>query len=258
MPVDLDRDLLPPPYLIKDGSPTLGAYISTGAHFRSLFETFLPLRPDMRVFEVGSCVGRISRQFIPLLSDQGTYTGLEVMRPQVEWCTSAITARFPNFRFLHADVRNTEYNPDGATKASDYTFPLEDESQDLVLLTSVFTHMLRRDMIRYLEEIRRVLRPGALCFATFYLYTREEFPRIFDEQTQPRFLYPVFSEGEVPVVMCADSEDLEEAVAYEKEYVLKLIADSGLALSRELPGSWLERDGDTFSRQDSLILVRRL
>ena len=85
------------------------------------------------------------------------------------------------FRFAVADVHNGQYNPDAETQASEYTFPYGDEEFDVVVLTSVFTHMLPDDVAHYLDEIARVLKPGGRTLITWFLLN-EETERLLDEQ----------------------------------------------------------------------------
>ena len=253
MDIDLERELIPPPELVRDGSSSLAGYLDTGSHFRSLFEKYLPLHPDMKVLEIGSATGRISRQFVSLLSEKGSYTGIEIMPAQVEWCQREISSRFPSFRFLRADVYNAEYNPGGRVKAEKYEFPFTRNEVDLVVLTSVFTHMLPRDVAHYLMEVARVLKVGGFCFATFFAYCRDEWTRIFTAEANPRFLFPVYKHGGLPLVICANDESLEEAVAYESNFIARMYTQAGLTLPRALPGNWLKRGEWCPSYQDLRI-----
>lgn len=253
--VDLSKDLLPPHALVKDGSTSLASYIAVGEGYRKIFQAHLPLREEMRVLEMGSAVGRISRQFLNILSDKGQFTGIEIMPAQVAWCNETLGA-YPGFSFIHADIFNSEYNPQGSVKASDYVFPFEDNALDLVVLTSVFTHMLRKDVAHYLKEIQRILKPGGHCFATFFKYSREEFPRIYAQDAGRKFYFPIYKEHGIPVVMCADDTDLEEAVAYEHGFLLSLYAEAGLRVHEELNGSWLKREGPSYPGQDIVIAVK--
>jgi len=254
--IDLDKELIPPKELIKDGSSSIASYLETGRRYSEFFRESLPLRPDMHVLEIGSSVGRISRQFINILSDEGRFTGIEVMPEPTAWCNENIGARFPWFTFIHADIYNSEYRPQGSIKASEYRFPFDDGALDLVILTSVFTHMLRNDVAHYLNEIGRILKPGGLCFATFFSYTLKEFSGIYSEDANPRFLFPIYKKGGVPLCMCADSEDLEEAVAYEKGFIDAMYADNGLTLQRYVPGGWVKREVASDMHQDIFIACK--
>jgi cyclopropane fatty-acyl-phospholipid synthase-like methyltransferase len=56
---------------------------------------------------------------------------------------------------------------------ADYRFPYEDDTFDAAVLISVFTHMLPRDVDRYLGEIARVLKRNGRIFATYFVITPE-------------------------------------------------------------------------------------
>jgi SAM-dependent methyltransferase len=112
-----------------------------------------------------------------VIDKRGSYDGVEIFRPAVQWCDRHIHRRFNNFRFHHADVWNSAYNPKGKVLARNYTFPFPGALHDFVFLTSVFTHMLPPDMERYLAEISRVLKPGTHGLLTFFLLNDESLAR---------------------------------------------------------------------------------
>ena len=85
------------------------------------------------------------------------------------WGWKYITSRHPNFQFLHIDVENTRYNPDGAASDSDFSFPFADGEFDIVVLYSVFTHMMTEGVRTYLKEFDRILRPDGRIFLTAFL-----------------------------------------------------------------------------------------
>jgi SAM-dependent methyltransferase len=94
------------------------------------------------------------------LNREGRYAGFDVSRSAIAWCTENISGSHPNFDFRVVDIQNGVYNPKGRFKSSDLRFPYPDGSFDVVLLASVFTHMLPQDVRHYLYEIVRVLKPG--------------------------------------------------------------------------------------------------
>src|SRR5206468_983780 len=98
----------------------------------------------------------------------GSYDGLEVAADGVRWCADTITPVLPHFRFHHADVYNSVYNPSARRRPRAYRFPFADATFDFAFLTSVFTHLLPHDAAHYLSELARVLRPGGRLFATFF------------------------------------------------------------------------------------------
>jgi SAM-dependent methyltransferase len=54
-----------------------------------------------------------------------------------------------------------------------YKIPADNATVDLVILFSVFTHMLRDDLRFYLSEFRRILRPAGRVYATVFLLDDE-------------------------------------------------------------------------------------
>src|SRR5258708_26002415 len=144
-----------------------------GEHFFRHFTELGGLKPNHRVLDVGSGIGRmalpLTRYLDPLAG--GSYEGFDIVAHGVDWCRTQITPRFPHFRFQVADVFNEFYNPGGGYRARVYRFPFSSHSFDFVLLTSVFTHMLPHDLTHYLSEIARVLRPGGRCLITFFLHS---------------------------------------------------------------------------------------
>ncbi len=123
------------------------------------FKLYCNLRPDEKVLEVGCGIGRIAIPLTQYLTS-GSYEGFDIVPHGIEWCQTKISPRYPNFHFFLADVHNKAYYPQGQHPASEYTFPFGDDSFDFVFLTSVFTHMLPKDLERYTAEIGRVLKPS--------------------------------------------------------------------------------------------------
>lgn len=110
------------------------------------------------MLDVGCGIGRMARVLVPVLRPPG-----------VSWCQAHYRDTPSPFRFQHADVRNALYNPQGALVARGYRFPYAENSFDLVIATSVFTHLLPDAAERYLAEAARVLTPGGRLFTTWFL-----------------------------------------------------------------------------------------
>jgi hypothetical protein len=157
--------LLPPPEMRLPLEP----FELIGAEFLGHLVELADLQPHESVLDIGSGMGRMAIPLTSYLQPPGRYDGFDVIREQVEWCQENITPRHPIFRFQLVAVRNGSYNPAGGFEAAAFTFPYADASFDVILLASVFTHLLRADLEQYVAEIRRVLRPGGRALMTFFL-----------------------------------------------------------------------------------------
>jgi SAM-dependent methyltransferase len=147
---------------------------------------------------------------------------MDVDRASIEWCDRNISKRNPRFRFYHADCFNASYNPAGSVAAESYSFPHADQSQDLILLTSVLTHILPGELTHYLSEISRLLAPDGTAYTSFFLYqTREE---AADETGRHSLSFPV-TRGHYAV----NREDFPtNAVAYEECYIRQAVEAADL------------------------------
>lgn len=207
------------------------------------FKAYCDLKPDEKVLEVGSGIGRIA---IPLTQylKTGTYDGFDIVRHGIEWCQRQITPRYPNFNFFVADVHNQFYHPEGKHPASKYTFPFEDGSFDFVFLTSVFTHMLPADVERYTAEIGRVLKRSGRCFCTAYIIS-EEARKHLDNGTSRRLFVAC------PQAYWTETPDNPEAsVGYSEDYLIGIFKQAGLEAARIVPGAWWTNE----FAQDELIV----
>lgn len=120
------------------------------------------------LLDIGCGQGRLAIGLAAALPTLRLYCGVDVSRPSVNWCNLNIAAFHPNFRFLHMDIQNERYNPNGLPFRPPVQLPLADQSFDVAFLYSVFTHMRSNDVASYLRDAGRVLRPGGRAFFTVY------------------------------------------------------------------------------------------
>ena len=239
---------LPPRRLRDVGSDSLEDFERTGREFLEYFKEFCALSPGEDVLEIGCGSGRIALALTSWLDHGGSYTGVEIVKPSVEWCAKNISARFPNFHFVHADLYNKRYNPTSTVLAREYSFPFPDSSFDFVYLTSVFTHLLPEDLEHYLSEIRRLMRSDGRTLVTCFLLNATQ----RDLAKQGKNAIDFFALDSHCRVR--DFDVPESAVAYEEEYLLGLFEDQGLSLAQPVRyGTWSGRSNG-LSFQDILIL----
>ena len=149
-----------------------GDFGAIGDEFLSHLVGRCGLKPDDRVLDVGCGIGRLARPLAGYLSIDGAYAGFDVSADAIAWCTRRYR-HYPNFHFVHADVRNARYNPAGTAAAVEYQFPFDDGAFDVVVLMSVLTHLTADETLHYLGQVRRVLARGGRMLATVFVLDDE-------------------------------------------------------------------------------------
>jgi len=243
--------LTPPRGMIYTGS---GDFVRQGQQFLEYFIEYGGLLPHHDVLDVGSGIGRMAVPLTGYLEASARYEGFDVVPSGVKWCTRHISRQYPNFHFRYIPLENDLYTAGGAESA-DFAFPYPATAFDLVILTSVFTHMLPDQVAHYLAEIQRVLRPGGRVFATFFLITDDsESPAATPGRT---FSFP-YDYGHYRLM---DERVRSANVAYRKKYLQELVrrigTSGGLRIRECRPGAWSGRpETETLDFQDVVILEK--
>lgn len=244
----LRDELTPPRRMIFIGD---GDFKKVGQLFLDHFVKIGGLKPTDRVLDVGCGIGRMAVPLTGYLSTEGGYEGLDIVAEGIDWCNKKITPRYPNFLFQLADIYNKRYNPEGKYQSSNYKFPYQADFFDFIFLTSVFTHMLARDIDNYLSEISRVLKRNGTCFITFFLLNKESSNLIVKKQSKFDFKYQK-EDCRIEVKTIPES-----AVAYDEGFVKELYKKYGLEILEPIRyGSWCGRK-DFFSFQDIIIATKK-
>ncbi len=241
-------ELTPPKRLVSAVGG--GDFEGVGQEFFKYFVELAGLKPNARILDVGSGSGRMAVPLTKYLNQDGSYDGFDIVPDGVKWCIKKITPKYPKFNFQLADVYNEVYNPQGTYQAADYRFPYPDESFDFIFLTSVFTHLLPRDMEHYLSEIVRVLKVNGRCFITFFLLNQESLQLTGEKRGVANFEYS--GEGYKTV----DPAHPEEAIAFPEEFIISLYGKYGLKVKEPIHyGAWCGRQ-NFLSYQDIVIAVK--
>lgn len=107
---------------------------------------YCAVNPDrLRILDWGSGCGRVSRN-LARIGIQHLH-GCDIDSEAVAWCSANLSGAF----------ELTDVDP---------PLPYQNESMDVVIATSVFTHLRRDDQIMWLREMRRILAPGGLLLAS--------------------------------------------------------------------------------------------
>lgn len=230
--------MVPPKGKIFIGS---GDFVAQGRHIAGMLTDLTGMQPDMAVLDVGCGIGRAAVALTSVLSDKGRYEGFDIVADGIEWCTSRITPRYSNFRFTHVDLRNDLYNLSTTAEAAQFRFPYPDASFDRVLLTSVFTHMMPDDVLNYLREIRRVLRPSGVCLATFFVIDDHVRRNMAAGSTYFDFRH------DFGHYFLLDANVREADVAFDSQWLRQAFDQAGLTLTALHQGTWA---GDTTAAHD--------
>ncbi len=153
---------VPPESLIKlIGSPDASSYRSQGlkvfADITSAIRRYDDLDRFERVLDWGCGCGRLLTHLVSAFPEK-TFSGCDLVPQAIEWCRE----RFPKGRFESVQPHPPTPFPEG--------------SFDLVIASSVFTHLDRDLQERWLDELSRVLQPGGLVIASVlgeYAYLRD-------------------------------------------------------------------------------------
>jgi ubiquinone/menaquinone biosynthesis C-methylase UbiE len=220
-------------------------YVKQGEKFLGYFQELCGLQPNHAVLDVGCGIGRMAVPLTRFLDVRGTYDGFDIVKSGIDWCNKNISAKHPNFRFQYTGLYNQPYNTLDKVDASYLVFPYEDAKFDFVFLTSVFTHMMPAEVEHYINEISRVMKPGATSLMSFFIVNCVSEDLMIKKPTQMNF--PI-NKGFYRLL----SAQVDTNVAYEEEWLLEKLENAGLKMESIQYGQWCGRE-HYFDYQDLLI-----
>lgn len=224
-----------------------GDFYAVGNKMINICKEKLDLHEDGKVLDIGCGIGRLAFPLLDYLTEKGGYEGFDTFPVGIKWCTENITPEFDNFNFQLVDIFNSTYNPYAETTAADFVFPFADNSFDLVMLNSVFTHMMPDDIINYVKEIDRVLDENGKIFVTFFLVNDES----MELMNQGKSVHDFHKFG---IFYTADPKDPMDAVGYDESFVRNIFSRHGLNIQEIMYGTWPGRSAK--NHQDILLISR--
>lgn len=242
IPVDLAR--------LTGGGPETWDDITVG-HLRE-YEQYCPVEPGHSVLEVGCGVGRDAIGLSRVLGRDGRYLGVDIIRPSIEWAQQHITAKFPNFEFRCLDIQSQIHNPGGTLQVRQVTLPVETTSMDRIILQSVFTHMFEDDIVHYLSEFRRALRPNGLVFSSWFLLDEEALRMARSTEGNTLTFKYDYGDG------CLINDELhpEGAVGFTPLAFERILRRGGFELEQPVHrGFWCGRQGVTDGQDIAILRV---
>ena len=222
-----------------------GSFQEVGLEFFRILLDHCGLQRDSNILDIGSGVGRIAAPLRYFLKPPGSYVGADIMPEGIDYCTANVTPNFPNFTFERLDVYNSYYNPEGTVAPEEYSFRYPDGSFDLIISTSLMTHLRPEAAARYVAETARMLRAGGCSMHTFF---------VVDELAEKHI-----AEGKTALVMphrvdnffTANPDYVEAALGIPLALVSKMYADAGLEMEIRY-GTWAQHE-NPLSFQDVVI-----
>jgi len=241
----LDGGDEPPAFMDFSG----GAFIPLGNRLVQLMVERGGLVKGMNVLDVGCGIGRNAVALSKRFANNLHYVGFDIVRFGIVWCRKRFSGS-ENYRFIHADIYNSFYNPRGSGNADSYVFPSADKSVDFIFATSVYTHMQASEVDHYLAETARCLKYGGKAYFTCFILDAESNAQIASNKTLFSFRH---RSGSAAFTESVDEPDL--AVAFDRVTFEAMAAKAGLIVSAFYPGSWRGTSYDDF--QDAYLMQLR-
>ena len=238
-----------PPLRLRREVGDLSSFESSGGEFMAYCKLLCSVQPNERVLDIGCGCGLMTLLFEDYLDPTGRYVGVDVQSRLVRWCQKHISSRSPNFKFVHLDLPNQRYNPGGNPHA-EFRIPEEDHTFDFILLKSVFTHLLPKDIERCIAEISRLLSEDGRCLVSVFLFT-EGPAEVKSTRSSLSF------ESGNDVYRYQSERVPETAVAYSESYIRRILSHHNLVLQEPIRyGTWSGRGANGLSFQDLIVITR--
>ena len=120
--------------------------------------------PSSAVLDIGCGQGRLLQGLTRQFGGVERYVGVDVHGPSISWLKDNLEPLLDYASFYRIDARNDRYNPSGKAALE---LPV-DEKFDVIVLLSVFTHMMSDDVRTYFGLlVPRLKSDGFICLTVF-------------------------------------------------------------------------------------------
>jgi SAM-dependent methyltransferase len=200
----------PPIWMRREVGPLPG-FESTAVEIVTHLRYMAGLTPTNRFLDIGCGCGAVPLYLNMHAPYTGFYHGIDVNHGMIEWCNRHLANQ--HHRFSHFNYWSATYNPNGERMLP---FPVDDQWAEVILMKSVFTHMLPPDVAWYLREVKRTLAAGGTALLTAVLYEKDDdvtrrFPHAGEHH---RFIRP---------------ESPESSLALERAWIDREMGNVGLS-----------------------------
>jgi len=216
------------------------------------------LNSKSNILDIGCGGGKLISALLPVIKE-GTYSTFEVNKEYIEFWSNSIAKKYHNFTFNHADLWHSYYNPTGKHKTAEYIFPYYNNVFDIVYLNSIFTHLLPSEISHYLSEIKRVLKPGAIALATYFIVNNESL--LLDNQglsnktlvKQGRKLLNYRYDN----YWARDTDANERLIGVDEEWLKKIYGQNNYEITNIVYGSWCGREENADKTLQDIVVSRK-
>jgi SAM-dependent methyltransferase len=184
-------------------------------------------RLDSTIVDIGCGCGRYAHHLRDYRFGSerfsGKYVGIDIDEEMLDWCRRNFDSeRFSFYRSNHdSRAYKAVEKPD-----AQYALPIADESADFVFSTSLFTHLLEKELVNYTQESYRVLKRD--CWMAMYCFSMDHPPPTFGDRHTFGFRM-----GNAHVESMSVPE---AAVAYEEKFLLEMAREAGFRTAEMLIG----------------------
>jgi len=161
------------------GGDSYTGWIYQQGFFAALTKCFA-INGSLRIFDFGCGYGKMAPISVFFTHPNGKYIGVDILKSCVDFCKRKYS-QLPRVEFyLSKDVNPAYHRVEGEMRLlQEPDWPVADESIDIVISISVFTHLQEVDAFRYMNKIYKILKPNGIAILTFHI--------IEEPRKQPRF-----------------------------------------------------------------------
>lgn len=238
---EVRRGELPPLWLRRHAGPT-ASFLSSARQAVDQLRALGLLRAGSAALDLGCGPGAMALALRAELGAAGTYLGLDVHGPSLDWCAGAFRAD-PRYRFLQLAVPGSPYFRAARAVPSVALDALG--RFDLVLAKSLATHLLPLELARLLGKLEpRLAAGGRLVMTAFLFDAGSERPIPLLPHRSPR--------GRV---RWRRRDHPRAAIGYDRAFLGELLARRGLVATDFVAGFWPGEAAHP-TGQDTLVLRR--
>jgi SAM-dependent methyltransferase len=245
-------NLLPiPPIELRFMQESEELFLEIGDGLVAQLKAIAGLTNNSSLVDIGSGYGRLAHALFRA-GFSGKYQGMEILKRHVTWCKENLST--DQIKFSHLDIYNSRYNPSGSIPADKVKLDRVADQSDLIVLTSVFTHMLPTDIENYIDCCSRMLLSGGRVCATFFLLNEQRRTLIENEQSRLPLSFKLTNFS-----LYHNEKDPLHAIAFDESWVFDLIQSKGMEVKQIHHGFWCDGNlTNTSQYQDFVVFGRKI